>query len=63
MTKVKIKYFMRCYVDVFKDRGRDGKRMEEKAVKKATDTGNSTQYSAMPYMGKESKKEGLQVYV
>ena len=54
MAKVKIKYFMRCYVDVFKDRGRDGKRMEEKAVKKATDTGNSTQYSAMPYMGKKS---------
>ena len=38
------------------------KEWKKKWLKKVTNTGNSTQYSVMPYMGKESKKEGLQVY-
>ena len=39
------------------------KEWKKKWLKKAMDTGNSTQYSVMPYMGKESKKEDLLVYV
>ena len=39
------------------------KEWKKKWLKKATDTGNSTQYSVTPCMGKESTKEDLQVYV